>query len=72
MISNAMTYPDFKIAIQRELAKRRPAGATWEELRVGLDLPYKRPCPEWTKRLETDIGLKRLKMSSRALVWHLP
>jgi len=69
---NKMTYLDFKAVIQGELTKRRPAGATWNELRMGLDLPYKRPCPEWTKRLETDIGLRRVKMSSRAFVWRLP
>ena len=40
-----MKYPDFKIAIQGELAKRRPAGATWDQLRTDLGLPYKRPCP---------------------------
>lgn len=63
-----MTYSDFRNAIHKELAKR-PAGATWNELRERLDLPYLRPCPEWTKRLEKEIGLKRSKGPCRALVW---
>lgn len=65
-----MTYHDFKAAIQSELTKY-PSGATWNELRDRLDLPYKRPCPEWTKWLERDIGLKRSKGLSRAYIWNL-
>ncbi len=65
-----MTYPDFKAAIQQHL-KRSRAGATWVELRDRLGLPYERACPEWTRRLEEDIGLIRRKGMGRALVWAL-
>jgi hypothetical protein len=34
-------------------------------------LPYHRPCPAWTARLESDIGLVRGKGTGRALVWKL-
>jgi hypothetical protein len=67
----AMRYIEFKTTIQRHLRKHRH-GATWTELRDALALPYERPCPEWTRRLETEIGLVRRKGSSRSLVWSLP
>ncbi|WP_395753177.1 hypothetical protein [Prosthecobacter sp.] len=63
-----MSYHEFKSAIQQHLRRSR-AGATWVELRDKLGLPYERPCPEWTRRLEEDIGLVRSKGSGRALVW---
>jgi hypothetical protein len=66
----AMRYTDFKAAIHRHL-RRHSAGLTWLELREALALPYERPCPEWTRRLEAEIGLTRRKGASRRLVWSL-
>jgi hypothetical protein len=63
-----MRYIDFRNQIQTEL-RRNPAGLTWPELKARRDLPYERPCPEWVKRLEKDIGLKRLRSEKRAHVW---
>ncbi len=65
-----MHYVEFKAAIQQHL-KRKRQGATWVELRETLALPYERPCPEWTRRLEEEIGLVRRKGEGRALVWEL-
>jgi hypothetical protein len=65
-----MRYAEFKDAIHRALRRRR-GGMTWTELQERLALPYTRPCPEWTKRLEQDIGLARVKAGGRALVWQL-
>lgn len=65
-----MRYIDFRDAILKELC-RRPDGLTWVQLRQRLALPYDRPCPEWTKRLEQEIGLSRGKGIGRALVWRL-
>ncbi|MEM6332118.1 MAG: hypothetical protein AAF823_02120 [Planctomycetota bacterium] len=65
-----MRYTEFRDAIQRGL-RRRGSGMTWAELREALDLPYDRPCPEWAKRLEAEIGLTRVKGSGRALVWRV-
>lgn len=65
-----MTYPNFKADIQRYL-RHHPDGVTWAELRDSLSLPYLRPCPEWTRRLEQEIGLVRRKGAGRALVWSL-
>ena len=66
-----MHYVEFKVAIQQHL-KRKRQGATWVELRETLALPYERACPEWTRRLEEEIGLVRRKGSGRALVWEVP
>lgn len=65
-----MHYAEFKAPVQKHL-KRNRKGATWNELREKLSLPYDRPCPEWTHRLENEIGLTRNKSSGRALIWQL-
>jgi len=65
-----MRYVEFKSAIHKQLKARRQ-GATWVELRETLALPYDRPCPEWMKMLEQEIGLVRRKGAGRALVWGL-
>ncbi len=66
-----MTYAEFKQAVQAELRRRR-RGTTWSELKTARRLPYDRPCPEWTRRLEKEIGLVRRKGESRSLIWCLP
>jgi hypothetical protein len=63
-----MTYLEFKNSIASKLRKNS-SGMTWSELKTALDLPYERPCPEWTKKLEKDIGLVRAKGQGRAFVW---
>ena len=65
-----MRYIDYRDSIQKAL-KRTAAGMTWAELKSNLALPYDRPCPEWTKQLEQEIGLVRVKGNGRALVWKL-
>jgi hypothetical protein len=65
-----MRYVDFKTAILEHLQRNR-RGATWGELRDTLALPYDRPCPEWTRRLEMEIGLVRRKGSGLSLIWAL-
>ena len=66
-----MRYVDFRDVIQETL-RQNPAGLTWVELKKRLDLPYKRPCPEWVNRLEGEIGLTRTRGSGRAYVWRVP
>jgi hypothetical protein len=65
-----MQYVEYRDQIQRKL-RRKTAGLTWKQLRDELDLPYDRPCPNWTKRLEDEIGLTRTKGQGRALVWRV-
>ncbi len=64
-----MTYDAFRDLIEGGLRNSR--GSTWAQLREELALPYERPCPEWTRRLEEEIGLVRRKGAGRALVWCL-
>ena len=65
-----MTYIEFKDSIRSALRKK-PTGLTWKQLKLVLDLPYSRPCPEWMKQLEKEIGLIRRKGAGRALVWRV-
>jgi hypothetical protein len=65
-----MKYVDYRDSIRRELSGNLE-GLTWAQLQSKLSLPYDRPCPTWTKQLEQEIGLVRVKGSGRALVWKL-
>ena len=65
-----MRYVDFKDAIRDELRKN-PSGLTWAELQENLDLPCKRPCPTWVRRMEEEIGLARTRGPGRAFLWKL-
>jgi hypothetical protein len=65
-----MRYAEFRDAIRAALRRNR-TGLTWPQLRDRLGLPYDRPCPEWTKRLEREIGLRRVKGPDRALCWRV-
>jgi hypothetical protein len=65
-----MHYAEFRDAVRSAL-RRSPAGLTWAQLQVRLRLPYDRPCPEWTRQLEREIGLDRVKGDGRALLWKL-
>ena len=65
-----MRYIEFRDAIQKHLLLHR-RGATWQQLRETLTLPYDRPCPAWTRLLEKEIGLVRRKSDGRALLWSL-
>jgi hypothetical protein len=63
-----MTYETFRNKVQQTL-RRNPYGLTWVELRGAAKLPYQRPCPEWTKQLENDIGLIRADKRGNAFIW---
>lgn len=65
-----MRYTEFREGVEKSL-RRNTAGRTWEQLRAELKLERRRACPEWTKALEKDIGLKRVKGAERALVWRV-
>ena len=66
----AMKYTEFRDSIAARL-KSHPSGLTWKELKESLDLPYERPCPVWTRRLETEIGLDRNRKRGNAKLWKL-
>lgn len=65
-----MSYEDFKRAIHARLLAQ-PYGSTWKQLEADLRLPYDRPCPEWTRRLEREIDLVRRKSTGNELTWTL-
>jgi hypothetical protein len=65
-----MDYTTFKETVRAGLLAH-PDGMTWPELKTRLRLPYARPCPEWTRRLEQDIHLVRRKGAGQALVWSI-
>lgn len=65
-----MRYSEFREAVQRTL-HTHPQGMTWSELRDHCELPYDRPCPKWTRQLEVEIGLRRVRASGRELAWRL-
>lgn len=65
-----MRFDEFKGRVLDEL-RRHPEGVTWAELKVRQCLPYARPCPEWTARLERDCGLVRNRGRGPAKLWEL-
>ena len=65
-----MRYVEYKNAIEWEL-RRSSGGLTWAQLQARLGLPYDRPCPTWTRQLESEIGLERKKGAGRSLLWQL-
>ena len=65
-----MRFDEFKERVLDELSCH-PEGVTWPELKTRQRLPYARPCPEWTARLERDCGLSRNRRRGRAKLWEL-
>ena len=66
-----MRYEEFRDLIAEELRLTR-SGLTWLQLKDRLDLPYAVACPQWTRRLEEEIGLVRTPGAGRAYVWTVP
>jgi len=66
-----MKYEDFRDYIHTGLLAK-PGGMTWRQLKAALRLPYDRPCPEWTRRLEREIGLRRGRGEGREFIWSIP
>jgi hypothetical protein len=66
-----MRYIEFRDAIQEEL-RHTKSGLTWAQLKERLDLPHAAACPEWTRRLEAEIGLVRARGTGPAYVWSVP
>ncbi len=65
-----MTYLRFRDAITATLV-RHPSGLPWREVNAKSRLGIERPCPDWTRRLEHEIGLVRRPGEGRALIWRL-
>jgi bifunctional DNA-binding transcriptional regulator/antitoxin component of YhaV-PrlF toxin-antitoxin module len=65
-------YGQFKEAIISTLMAS-PTGCTWEELRLKAGLPQKTPSPIWTKRMEDEKILERIRdPATSQIIWKLP
>lgn len=62
-------YEEFRSTIESFL-RRHPDGLTWTQLKATLNLPQEKPNNQWVRKLEQDIGLKRLKQGN-AMLWKL-
>lgn len=54
-------YEDFKKSV-KNILERHPSGLTWTQVRDKLNFPQKYPNNQWVRRLEKEIGLKRIKI----------
>lgn len=66
-INDTPLYEDFKKSI-KNILERHPAGLTWTQIRDKLNFPQKYPNNQWVRRLEQDIGLRRVRIGSE-LFW---
>lgn len=64
-------YEQFKEAITKALMTF-PKGCPWEELRLKTGLPQKTPSPIWTKRMEDEKILTRIRdPNTPHIIWKL-
>lgn len=62
-------YDDFRNSI-KNILERHPAGLTWSQIRDKLNYSQKAPNNKWVRKLEQDIGLKRIKRGGD-MIWAL-
>ena len=62
-------YQEFRDGIEN-LLKRHPLGLTWTEIKDKMNFPQQAPNNQWVKKLEEDIGLKRIKVGGTT-IWKL-
>ena len=63
-------YEQFRDAILNILRKS-PEGLTWTEVRTAAAFPQKFPNNVWVHRMETEIGLLRVRDAHGILRWKL-
>ena len=64
-----MPYAEFRDKIKQAL-EHRDNGMTWTELRDLLGMEQVVPNNKWVRRLESDIGLKRIR-DAGGVVWSI-
>jgi hypothetical protein len=64
-----LSYEDFCQKIVAVLRERSPL--TWTEIRTAAGLPQKFPNNTWVHRMESDIGLVRVKDLHGIINWQL-
>lgn len=68
-VPSLLTYEVFRDKIQKVLKKTNML--TWTEIRTMAKLPQTFPNNKWVHKLETDIGLKRIKDNHGIIRWNL-
>ncbi len=64
-----MTYEEFRDKIQSAL-EYRDDGLTWSEIRDQLGLEQVVPNNKWVRKMEKDIGLKRVR-DMQGVIWRI-
>jgi len=67
--SSMLTYEDFREKIRTTLTEL--GSVTWTEIRTAAKLPQAFPNNKWVRKMETDIGLKRVKDAHGIIKWSL-
>jgi DNA-directed RNA polymerase subunit RPC12/RpoP len=67
--ASMLTYEDFRDRIKQTL--KESGSLTWTEIRTTAKLPEKFPNNKWVRRLEQEIGLKRIKDTHGIIKWTL-
>ncbi len=62
-------YEDFKNSVNNILG-RYPIGLTWTQIKDKLNYHQKAPNNQWVRKLEKDIGLKRIRRG-KEMIWNL-
>ena len=55
----------------RSLLDENPEGLTWTEIKKSTNFPQKVPNNKWVKKLEEKIGLKRMRVRDRGILWKI-
>lgn len=63
-------YERFKEEIQF-LLDENPEGLTWTEIKKAADFPQRVPNNKWVKKLEDEIGLKRIRVRDMGIIWKI-
>ena len=70
VIARESDYEAFRSRISRALSASK-TGLTWTQLRDALGLTQRVPNNIWVRRLESDIGLLRVKSAGKGTLWKL-
>ena len=66
-----MTYEQFRDTICKTL-RDNGNGMTWTEIRTKAKLTQMFPNNQWVRRMESDIGLQRVKDNKGIMRWQVP
>ena len=65
-----MPYEEFRDVVMNTI-RAAGHGMTWTEIRTTSKLPQVYPNNRWVRRMEQDIGLKRIRDSKGIIRWSL-